>query len=831
MAKASPLITSFNAGEFSPLMAGRPDIKFWGNACRKMRNFLPTIQGPARKRPGTYWVAETKTSSQRSWLWEFEYNTTLSYVMEIGNLYIRFFAGHGPVGAPFEVTTPYATADLTRSDGMFALRFVQTGDVQYIVHRDFKQRKLTRTGPATFTLSELTARGGPFKHIDPSQTITVVASANTGVVSLTASSSIFLAGHVGALFKLEQRNLDTIAQWEAGKTIAINDVRRSDGKNYLAKTAGTTGSIRPIHSRGTVTDGNAGIQWEFLDKGEGYGIITSVTSGTLAAMSVVERIPDGATALNTTTRWAFGAWSDVDGWPDATTIYAERLVMARGTEVWLSVAGDYENFAAKDSGGLVTADMAMSLDITSDKTNDIEWLAPTDNALLVGTSGDEHAITPVTDSEPFGPDNVRSRKQSEFGSRHAPITRVGNGILFVQQSGRKLRDMQYTIDRDGWKSPDATVLSEHITRSGIVDTAFVQEPDSVLWCVLGNGSLVGYTIDRDQEVRGWHPHRIGGYSDAAQSQFAVVESVASKPTPAGDQNELWMIVRRFINGVTVRHVEYMVPHHTKGDDPDRAHYVDCGLTLNATRAAILTVDPTAQIEGGTSVPFIASAAVFAAGDVGNLIHYNYSVTDVTGTVTWKRAVAEITAFDSTVQVRATIRTPFPSVSTVPQGEWRVTVATIGGLSHLQGQTVDVWADGSPHPQRVVVGGGFTLENRASYVTVGLPCPSVLQPNPIESGAADGTAQGKTQRHSRVAIRFDETIGAKYGADETGLVDEIIDRVPDDRMDQALPLFTGDRVVPWPGGYDAPALITVIQDKPAPCTVVAIMPQVTTQDAR
>lgn len=836
MPKASPVLSSFNSGELSPLVAGRTDLKYYPNGCRRMRNFIPTRQGPARRRGGTRFVAEVKNSANRTWLARFQSGITSPYVMEFGDLYIRFFANHGVVGAPFEVVTPYTAANLINSDGAFAIRFAQSGDTLYMVHPSYAPRVLTRTGAATFSIATLTPDGGPFDDLNEDPTLTVWCNANTGNgKTLTASAAIFQAGHVGSLFYLEQKEVAAIPMWEPGKARVINDVRRSDGKNYHALNNATTGTITPTHSHGALYDGDAGVQWQYDDPGYGWCKITAIGGGgTTATVDILSRIPDGAVgAGNPSTRWAYGSWSDVNGWPDKVTFNKERLCFGRGRLVWQSVSGDFTSFKDRDDNGLVVDDSAITSDITSDQANNIQWFAPSDQALLVGTAGDETAMSEITQTQPLSPTNVQARKQAEYGSRNIQPVRVGDGILFVQRSGRKVRELTFSWEKDGYVAPDTTVLSEHVTYSGIVGMTFQQEPDPIVWCHRADGMLIGFTLDREQDVHGWHPHRIGGYADVDHRTFAIVESCVAIPAPANDRDELWMIVRRYVNGQTKRYVEWMEKYHERGADPSDAFYVDCGLTLHNTKNAILTPGANATVEDAVGVNFNAPG-MFVAGDVGRKIHYRYSTTDVKGTVTWIKSVAEITAFVDANNVTCTINVPFPSLTPIAANGWSMTTVTVSGMNHAVGETVQVWADGASHPDRVVNGAGqITLQYPASKVHVGWGAPAVLQPMPIEAGAADGTARGKKQRAHRVGIMLDQTIGIQYGRDEDEQLDRVETRDPADSMDEAPPLFDGVVTVSWPDGHDdtVGALITLIADQPGPACIVGIIPHLTTEDSR
>ncbi|HEB27761.1 MAG TPA: hypothetical protein ENI05_08290, partial [Porticoccus sp.] len=72
-----------------------------------MENLIPIPQGGAQKRPGTKYVAEVKTSSLATRILPFEFSTSQSYIIEVGNQYMRFYTS----GAP--VFTTFGTEDLS----------------------------------------------------------------------------------------------------------------------------------------------------------------------------------------------------------------------------------------------------------------------------------------------------------------------------------------------------------------------------------------------------------------------------------------------------------------------------------------------------------------------------------------------------------------------------------------------------------------------------------------------------------------------------------------------------------------------------------------------
>ena len=128
---------------------------------------------------------------------------------------------------------------------------------------------------------------------------------------------------------------------------------------------------------------------------------------------------------------------------------------------------------------------------------------------------------------------------------------AGNATLFLQRAKRKIRELAFNFDVDGYQAADLTILNESVTKSGINEMTYQQSPDSILWCVREDGVLAGLTYLRSEEVVAWHRHIIGG---SFGSGNAVVESVASI-SGAINEDELWVIVKRTINGATKRYVE------------------------------------------------------------------------------------------------------------------------------------------------------------------------------------------------------------------------------------------------------------------------------------
>lgn len=745
MAKASPIITSFNAGELSKDLDGRVDLAKYAAGHKRIENFLPMVQGPARRRAGTRYVKPTKTSG-RAWLVRFEFSATQALMIEFGDLYARFFAQHGqiesPPGTPYEIVSPYPLAALTNADGTCALNVEQSGDVLYIgnAYGTYKPQKLTRLADDNWVFSDYAPNQGPFLDMNQTST-TIIASGQSGSITLTASAALFASTDVGRLVRLEVQNYD-VRPWENALAYLVTNLVRYDGKTYKALNSATSGTFPPIHEHGSAYDGQTGVQWDYQDAGYGIARITAFTDSTHVTATVIQDAPNGlnlmpASVVSTATkRWSLGAWSATTGYPRVPKFYKQRLFWSTKQGIYASVPDDFENMAA-DFFNEIRTDNAIVSQLQAQDVNEILWMEAS-KVLLIGTGGGEFVGGPLTGTEPIGPANFGIDKQSKKRVRAVTPIIVGTSLLFVQRAGRKLQTIDYQVTSDSYVSTDLAVLSNRITASGIIDMAYQGEPDSIIWCLLANGKLIGFTYDKEQEVTGWHRHPIGGNG--------FVESIATMSAPDGAREELWLIVKRTINGATVRYVEYLErPYDAPDDDgsggdlQSSCFYMDAGLTYSGAATT-----------------------------------------------------------------------------------------HISNLSHLEGQTVQVLADGAVQPTRVVSGGAIDLARAASVVQVGLPCPARIVTMRPEAGGQQGTAQGKTKRINGLTIRFNDTLGGKCGL-YGGKIDDISKRSPSTPMGTPEPIFSGDRDVDFPGDYDKDSRIEVRQDDPLPMTLVALMPLMRTYD--
>jgi hypothetical protein len=349
--------------------------------------------------------------------------------------------------------------------------------------------------------------------------------------------------------------------------------------------------------------------------------------------------------------------------------------------------------------------------------------------LQIMTTSSEFTLSGGTGTQPVTPTSVNVLRETTFGSGDVRPLRAGASTIMVQKGLEKVKEVTFDLDTDGLVGRDLTILAEHLTRGGVTDMVWQQEPELVLWFVHSDGTLIGLSYDPQNQTIGWHTHPMGN--------SGVVESITAIPSGAEDQ--VYLSVKRTIDGSTVRHIVFMENIYF-GTDVADAFYVDSGLTYD-------------------------SAAT----------------------------------------------------------------TTISGLNHLEGETVQILADGSAHPDKVVSGGVVTLDRSASTVHVGYSYDSKMQTLRLEAGADDGVSQGKIKRIHGVTVRFIDTVGAEVGPDENSL-DRIPFRDSSMAMDEAVPMFDGDKEITFPSGYDNDARVFVRQTQPLPMTILAVMRRSNTFDA-
>ena len=580
-------IASFNAGELSPKMLSRSDVSQYAKGCRTLENFIVTPYGAVEKRPGLKFIAEAKYPDKDIRLIRFVYSRDIAYLCEFGDQYIRFYQAGTLIT---EITAPYLAADLSQ------LQYVQSADVMTIVHPKYPVMELKRPAADEFVLTEKIFQYPPVLEPNLDDDSFITPSAREGDITLTATNDVFTAENVGGFFQLihtrkeNEIKTDFTANGVSGTlevfgywTFVTRGTWTGTVTIQRSFDNGTTWSDFRVYSSAkdsnTSTDGNEEnenvlyrVQMEDYSASStgtlklcrvqlvnpdfstnGIVKITSVTDAKNAAGTVIRKLG----AAEKTNDWNEGAWSKRRGFPRTIAYFEERMVFGgnahRPQTVWASKTGDWDNYLV----GERDAD-ALEFTLASDTVNTICWLCQHD-ALIIGTVDSEWTLKSSSRDTALTPSNFAVKRQSVYGSAGITGQMVGETVLFVQQGSRKVREFAYSYEKDGYVSPDMTILADHITASGVKETALQQLPDNILWCVLNDGNVAALTYERDQEIIGWHRHNTDG-------QFISVCTL-----PKENENQVFFAVKR--NGRVT--VEVMAPRSF--DKIEDAFFVDSGI--------------------------------------------------------------------------------------------------------------------------------------------------------------------------------------------------------------------------------------------------------------
>lgn len=814
MPNAAAMKMAFNGGELSPLLDGRTDLAKYASGCSIMENYIPTVHGPIRRRPGTRFVADAGTLAPV--LVPFVFNRTQSYVLAIASE-ITVYSARGVVeaspGVPYTFGADFWTGPPRRADGVSRLSYTQSGDVLFVCDAEggLPLMAIKRLGHASWTV-------GPYALANPPledwQTGTCLLYSQLADGTTAAADEFYLAINVGKV--AGQMIADGVGGWTGrATTFAPNLVtsnpfytdRRGkiaiDFASHVAQPVRwDPGSGEPVFTAfgGTMDFQAAGWYYNYMVSSAGRVHLTQlVVGGLLASETNNEYTPDkyisngtvvfeileggiadkykltpgteydivcarvrlaagpgnewrepaqfksmgnigiawdSLSANRASTSYKVGrwAWASVRDYPIATgdetldhagvvpenvALFRERLWLGSSRDIWASQAGGFDNFNNRDGAGQVVADSALDLTLLAGDLSPVSWMTPSDR-LVLGSFGGERAIGEQNISDPFGPLNAKVDASGAYGALDIQPSVVGSDVLFVDRSGRRVRRSGLNLSPDD--AADLSLLSEHLgAASPFVDMAYQMTPGAVLWLVQANGSLVGMTYDRVQDVAAWHRHDVGG----------DVLAVCSTPSPDGTRDDLWMVVEREVDGETVFYVEVLVDEFALGTPVEDQCFLDCSLSYSGAPADV-----------------------------------------------------------------------------------------ISGLDHLEGESVAVLADGSVLGPFTVASGEINLGGKYSKVHVGLAYSSRLRTMRLEKQTTDGSSIGKIGRVHRVVLRLLDSVGIKIGA-TFDTMDRKEFRRASVPQNSPVPISTTDLGVDFPGGHNVDQYVCIEQDQPLPSTILSM----------
>jgi hypothetical protein len=516
---------SFTAGEIAPDLYGRADLVSFSKGLATCRNAYVRKYGGVVNRQGSKFIAAVKDSNERAYLAKAIFSNEVTFIIEIGNLYFRFFAQGAVVGAPYELVTPYAQAHLS------ALKFSQSEDVITITHASYQPRELRRV-------------------TDTNWTLTVVTTAP----QISAPAGLAWTAGSGSAFSYRYQ---------------VTAVRSDDYEESLPAAAVTHSCNQP-----TVSTPNA-LSWSavagaceynvYLSRdGNAFGFIGTTTSTTFNDIGFMPRLdepPPSARSLFTSA----GNYPKTSGYIQQRRGFAATTTEPKKT--WLSRTGRELNYAVSSP---LQDDDAVTFEIKANQLHEVRHILEIAERPLIGTSGGWWFLR-GDETGSVVPTLVDPRRLTAHGPAAQPPCIIGDGMIYLQDRGKVLRDLRLA---EGVVNEDLTLLVPHLMRQYSIERFdYAALPDSILWAVRSDGTLLSLTYNPEQQITGWGRHDTG---DGDLYEDVVV-------VPEGHEDAVYVLVKRSLPGRLSRTIERFTSRDFTAIATD-AIFLDSYLTYNGVPA-------------------------------------------------------------------------------------------------------------------------------------------------------------------------------------------------------------------------------------------------------
>lgn len=623
---------SFGAGEITPELFGRIDLVKFQTGLKNSRNFEILPHGPAANRTGFEYVLETKFSAKKSALLPFIYNPQQTYQIEFGDFYIRFHTNNGTVlnaaqpitsatnanpgvflkvahgyntgdwtfwtgvtgmtnlngrfmkviridadhfsltdladvafnttalgvftagnaASVYEIASPYAHTDLYDVNGALQLHYAQNNDVFTLTHPSYQARELRRSGPTSWALNTVTV-----VPVQPAPTAPVATPTLGGATVYTYAVTAVAANPIEESVQSADATCNndlTIAGHF--NTITFTNAAGASRYQVYKKQNGIYGFI------GQCSDGVTG----FVDNNitPNVGLVPPIANDPISA---------------------------VDSYPNAVGYFQGRRYFGGSNSKPQSLNATRAGTESNMTYSIPTqANDAITVKLTSRQNYTIRHIVPL-SVLILLTSGSEWKV--FSDSGPITAFTIDYTPEDYIGASNVAPVVTASSILYAADRGGRIRELKFQWQQQGYRSADISILAPHLFDTFTLSSmAFVRAPYSIVWTTRSDGVLLGLTYVQEQEVAAWHHHD-------TQGSFECVCA-----TPEGAEDVLYAIVKRTLNGRTVRIVERQ---RTRlfGTLPF-AFFVDCGLTYLGAAATVIS--GLWHLEGMT-VSILADGAV------------------------------------------------------------------------------------------------------------------------------------------------------------------------------------------------------------------------------
>lgn len=690
-------------------------------------------------RTGTHSIAFTPNAAT----FHIELSSSLTYPVLIDSISIE-------AAGVLEIPTPWADAVTCK-----AVRGQQSADVIFCAATATRPIRIERRSGNSWSVADFAPSDGPFL-VENVDNIRITPSGIAGQITLTASQGIFRAGHVGALYQISSQGQFVASNLVAdltytnpirvtgvtdGRIFTINRTGTWAGSLRLQRSIGALGSwvtVATYTTSGTITydDGldNAIAYYRLgFDAGDytsgtahaelvfDVGSITGVVRviGYTSATSVSAVVLTALGGTDPTEVWSEGAWSGVQGYPDAVALGEGRLWWFGQGRAFGSTPDGFSVFDPNIEGDAQPINRRLG----DGAVNSTNWALPLQN-LIAGTDGAEWSIRSTSFDEPITPSNYNVKARTTKGSSTAPAVLADNSGYFIARTTETVYELTYDAGTYGYTALDAMTLVPEMGAGGIVRLGVQQSPDLRLHAVRADGTVAMLVRDAAENVLCWVDMSTDGY----------VEDVVTLPSQVEDR--VFYRVRRNINGVDVRYLERWALER--------------------------------EAQGG-AVCKLSDACISGAG-------------------------------------------------------------AVVGLSHLEGKTVAIWADGADRGTAVVASG--LIGQSFGVWCVGLPYTAQYKSAKLAGQTALGLSLTQRSRINAIGLVLADTHaqGLRYGPSF-----DVLDDMPmleDGVLVDSTAIWDSyDKgMMEFPGDWSSDSRICLVAASPRPCTVLAAVLNIDRQDA-
>ena len=492
-------------------------------------------------------------------------------------------------------------------------------------------------------------------------------------------------------------------------------------------------------------------------------------------------------------------------YPATVCYYQQRLALANSINnperIDMSETGRYNYFQKKVP---LPADGTVQIQLSGLRVNDVRAMVGLDNLAIFTETGEwfiagdqDGSITPAT---------INARQAGYNGSSRLQPAIVNNHAIYVQSRQTIIRSLAFNISSGGYQTTELSIFADHLFQDRtIVDWAWQQVPDSVLWCVLDNGTIAALTYIPEHEIWAWHTHQ----TDGLFKSVAVV--------PENDQDVTYFVVDRQVQGGSTRHIERLTRRDLSDPEAycflDGAGYFDGN---NTDQSAYLAANrgPMGQNTWDYDDDLVVTrlgGSAFTAALVGNswIIRNGDDsiIVDIIGITD-----------PSTASVRARKTVPV-DLRGFNSFDWCLMTDEITGLGYLEGKQVNVFGDGNVYGPFTVSAGTITLPQTVCKGYVGCGYLSQIETLNVEIITAE-TQIDKLKRPNRISMLVENTRG--FWAGQKGAKDlwEYKQRRPEDNYDP-IALKNGKAEIQISGRWDDDGRLVIEQRDPLPLTILSL----------